>query len=74
MSASVRFQMTAKGKVLTSLDGDPGVVHVTSDMCKDLGPLETKLANGFTVCSGFRRGSGGSQLNVLDTESIKAGR
>jgi hypothetical protein len=60
--------------VLTCLNGDPGVVHVTSDMCKDLGPLETKLADGFTVCSRFRRGSGGSQFDVLDTECVKAGR
>lgn len=36
---------------LTSLDSDPGIVHMTSDMGKDLGPLETQLADSFTVCS-----------------------
>jgi hypothetical protein len=35
----------------TSLDSDPGIVHVTSNVCENLGPLETHLTDSFTVCS-----------------------
>ena len=55
----------------TGLDSNSRVVHVTSDVCENLGVLEAKLANGFTVGSRFGRSCGVSELNVLDAEFVK---
>lgn len=59
--------------VNTGLDGDSRVVHVTSDVCEDLGVLEAEVADGFTVSTRFWRGGGRGQLNVLDSELVKPG-
>lgn len=56
---------------LTSLDGDPGVVHVTTDMREDLGPLEAELADSLAVGSRLGRSGGRGELNVLDTECVE---
>jgi hypothetical protein len=44
---------------------------MAANMSEDLG-LETKLADSFTVEAGLLGGSRGSQLNVIDTESIES--
>lgn len=61
------------GTRLTSLNGNPSVVHVTPDVCEDLGPLETHLADGLAVGTRFGRGGRGGELDVFDSEVVKAG-
>jgi hypothetical protein len=55
----------------TRLDGESGIVHVTSNMCQNLGSLETELADGFTVRPRLGRGRGRGQLNVLDSKVVE---
>lgn len=49
--------------VNTSLDSDPGIVHVASDVGEDLG-LETQLADGLTVLSRLLRSARASELDL----------
>lgn len=56
---------------LTSFDGDPGIVHVTTNVGKNFG-LEAELADGFAVRARLLRCSGRCELDVLDTECIKS--
>lgn len=58
--------------VHTRLDGDSSVVHVTSDMCQNLGVLETELADGFAMRPRLGRSSGGSELNVFDSKVVQS--
>ena len=38
----------------TGLNGNSGVVHVTPDVCEDLGVLEAELADGLAVGTRLR--------------------
>ena len=58
------------GVLLTSLDGDPGIIHMTPNMCEDFG-LQAELADGFAVEPRLLRGRGRRELDVLDTEGIQ---
>lgn len=49
--------------VNTSLDSDPGIVHVASDVGEDLG-LETQLADGLTVLSRLLRSARAGELDL----------
>lgn len=55
----------------TSLDGDAGIVHVAANVGEDLG-TETELADGLAIETRLLGGSGGGELDVLDTECVKS--
>lgn len=46
-----------------SLDGNPGIVHVASNVAEDLG-LETQLADGLAIQLGLLRRSRRSQFEL----------
>jgi hypothetical protein len=58
------------GKDNTCLHSNACVIHVTPDVCQDLG-FESKLANSFTIQPGLFRCSGGSEFDVFNSESIQ---
>ena len=55
----------------TSLDSDTGVVHVASDVGKNLGLLEAELADSLAVCTRLGRSGRRGKLDVLDTKLVK---
>jgi hypothetical protein len=57
--------------ILTGLNGNSGIVHVTPDVGENLG-LQPELADGFAIQSGLLRCSGGSELDVLYTKGVKS--
>src|ERR1700760_3986886 len=54
----------------TSFDGNSGIVHVTTDMCEDLG-FETQAANLDTVKTALLRGGRIGEFNVINTKVIE---
>lgn len=56
--------------VNTGLDSDPDIVHVASDVGKDLG-LEAELADGLAVLAGLLRCARASELDAVNSELIK---
>jgi hypothetical protein len=46
-----------------SLDGNPGIIHVASNVAEDLG-LETQLADGLAIQLGLLRRSRRSQFEL----------
>jgi hypothetical protein len=56
---------------LTSLNSDPGIVHMASNVCENLG-LESELADGLAISAGLLRCSGRGELDILDTECIES--
>lgn len=59
--------------VYASFDGNSRIVHVASDVCKDLA-LQSQLADRFAVPSALLGCSGRSQLDVLDAKVGQGGR
>lgn len=57
--------------VHTRLDGESGVIHVTSDMSQDLGLLQTHVTDGLAVLERFGRGGGRGELDVFHTKVIQ---
>lgn len=55
----------------TSLDGDASIIHMATDVGEDLG-AQTELADGLAVSPRLLRGSGGGELDVLDTEGVQS--
>lgn len=56
----------------TGLDGESGVVHVTSNMGEDLGSLEAEGTDGLAVVERFGRGGGRGELDVFHAEFVEA--
>jgi hypothetical protein len=71
-SSDYLAQPINKKRRLTSLNSDPGIVHVASDVGQDLGPLETHLTDSLAVRPWLGRSSGGSKLDVLNSEVIQS--
>jgi hypothetical protein len=57
--------------VHTRLDGQTGVVHVTPDVCEDLGLLEAELADGLAVRARLGGGGGRGELDVFDSKVVE---
>ena len=59
------------GVLLTSLDGDPGIIHMTPNMCEDFG-LQAELADGLAVETRLLTGSRRGELDVVDAEIVQS--
>lgn len=54
-----------------SFHSQTGVVHVATDVGKDLS-LEAELADGLAILSRLLRGSGGGKLDVVNAEVVES--
>jgi hypothetical protein len=57
--------------VHTRLDGQTGVVHVTPDVCEDLGLLEAELADCLAVRARLGGRGGRGELDVFDSKVVE---